>query len=293
MISTAYTGASGRVFSAHAGELHALVRDSAGLLAQRWSQTFSSVLIAGSGIHASLGSWTKVDSLPLASLTEFGESSVPGHQSAVSWYRAGSRNVLVFEGRRHVYEGVLLQDVVKPVVLANLLGIEHCILTNAAGSLSPLYEAGDVMLAHELVNSSARAVVVRGAERTRMIDDAWLQRVRSAIENSAPHLSACVHTGVYVSVAGPSYETRAEVRMYRAMADVIGMSTVHEAQCAVGLGMKVAAVSVVSNTLDEAPSKKLTHEDVLRVAANSADRLQQVLQLVVDTVEHKVKYKEE
>jgi purine nucleoside phosphorylase len=81
--------------------------------------------------------------------------------------------------------------------------------------------------------------------------------------------------------------------MYRAMADVIGMSTVHEAQCAVGLGMKVAAVSVVSNTLEESPSKKLTHEDVLRVAANSADRLQQVLQLVVDTVEHIVEYKEE
>ncbi|MFM8439065.1 MAG: purine-nucleoside phosphorylase [Candidatus Kapaibacterium sp.] len=266
-----------RSWYAHTDAMRAAVDDAAAVLMRMWQRRFHAFIIAGSGVSAAFRTWEHCRSVGYEELPGFITSAVHGHANRISWMRVDGDDVLVFHGRRHLYEGAELRDAVAPVLLAQRMGAVDCVLTNAAGGLSPTLASGDIMVATDLMNGTWRGVVASGNGSASLVDAAWSERTARASAAATTCGIGNVRRGVYVSVLGPSYETRAEVRMYARFADAIGMSTIHEAQTAVQLGMSVVAISVISNTLHGTETTKLTHDEVLQTAADSAARLGEVL----------------
>jgi purine-nucleoside phosphorylase len=267
----------------HPDEMMASMNEAADTLERAWRCSFDVCIVAGSGVSSAIESWECRGQMDVGTVPGFSTFTVHGHTNRLSWMRVSGTDVLVFHGRRHLYEGVALRDAVAPVLLAGRMGVKRCVLTNAAGGMNPTFSAGDLMIVSDFVNATGRAVAVRGSHGAALIDKEWSMRLFHACGPWHADTHASVRKGVYVSVLGPSYETRAEIGMYAHAADAIGMSTVHEAQAAAQLGMSVVAVSVISNTLHEAPASKLTHEEVVQVAAKSGARLGDVLEASVRT----------
>jgi purine-nucleoside phosphorylase len=183
----------------------------------------------------------------------------------------------VLSGRAHYYEGHCLIAVTFGTRLLAALGVRELLLTNAAGGVNPRFRAGDFMLLTDHINlmgaNPLRGPVKHGENRfvdlTRAYDAGLQKRFRTAARRTGVRL----RTGVYLAVSGPSYETPAEVRAFRSLgADAVGMSTVPEVIVARQLGLRVAALSCITNLASGVSRSPLTHEDVLETGRDAAPR---------------------
>lgn len=240
-------------------------------------------LIAGSGIGAALSGRVLWEA-PCAAFPGFPCPSVEGHRGVIQLQRIAARPVLVFGGRVHLYEGYGVSDVVAPVVCAFLLGIHWLVLTNAAGSLVASIEPGMLLVLRDVLNCSFRAVPVGPEERSfrrLALCAEWRRRARARLARRG----FCWPEGTYGAVLGPSYETPAEVRMLQLFgADAVGMSTVHELQCATALGMRTFGVSIVTNWAAGLQQHALSHAEVLAMLTQVARPLHQLLQAALAEV---------
>ncbi len=179
-----------------------------------------------------------------------------------------SKPLLVFQGRVHFYESGSLSPVYLPVQIAHGLGCKILIVTNAAGGINRSFQAGDLMLVRDIINMTnlhpGLSKSNRNPSRPTMYFDSKLQNIaRSAAMESGIQLQE----GVYCWLKGPSYETAAEIKMFSALgADAVGMSTVPEIVAAKELGMRVVALSLISNLATGISSQKLSHEEVTETA---------------------------
>jgi purine-nucleoside phosphorylase len=217
--------------------------------------------------------------LPLSDLGGMPQPAASGHVGTVRSVRCGERDVLVFLGRVHPYEGHPLDVVVHPVRTAVAAGCSAVVLTNAAGGLDPGYPVGQVVLIADHLNLTGRSPLV--GPRFVDLTDLYSARLRALARSLAPDLPE----GVYAGLPGPHFETPAEIRMLRALgADLVGMSTVHEAIAAHADGAEVLGLSLVTNPgagLAGSPTPgrlhaPIDHQDVLavgRAAAPAAGRL--------------------
>lgn len=228
------------------------------------------IAVAGSGM-ASLFTEQHPVAVRYESIDNFPVATVQGHAGEARFLHIEGRSVLLFAGRRHLYEGCSMQEIVAPIALGFLLGATSVLLLNSAGGLHPDMRTGEIMAIADSLALTFRSVRRSWLYATPMayqnpcsyFDDRWRNDTlaRLAAEKVA------VREGVYVGVVGPSYETPAEVRMYRKLgAQAIGMSTVHEAEFAYFCGMKVAGCSLISNTLHEVAVSALSHDDVMAAA---------------------------
>jgi purine-nucleoside phosphorylase len=195
-------------------------------------------------------------------------------------------------GRAHYYEGYPMSRVTLPIRVMQLLGAEIVILTNAAGGLDPAYSAGDLMLLSDHINivGMSGANPLRGPNDeslgTRFPDmnevyDAGLRAIAREVAREA---GVPLHEGIYAGVAGPSYETPAEIRFLRMIgANAVGMSTVHEAIVARHGGMRVLGISGISNVAVSEPGSHVetTHEEVLDAGRVIVPRLEAILRGVL------------
>lgn len=218
-------------------------------------------------------------------LPGFAEPSVLGHVPSVRSVRtAEGRAVLVLLGRVHAYEGHATSAVVHGVRAAVLAGCSTVLLTNAAGGLRDDLAVGQAVLISDHLNLTGRsplegATAPPEAASTRFVDltEAWSPRLRALAKSADPTLAE----GVYAGVAGPQYETPAEIRMLRTLgADLVGMSTVLEAIAARHLGAEVLGLSLVTNLAAGLGATALDHVDVLRAGAGAASSLTGVLAAV-------------
>ena len=252
---------------------------SSAFVRERWPECFDVAVVAGSGIDQSVRDWQLIDRMAYASIPGFSSSTVHGHRGELLWMQHERKNVLVFLGRRHLYEGCsILTTVVNPL-LASAVGCTAFVLSNAAGGMKSTMKAGDLMLAHDLVNATHRCMCIDTTQRRPLLDAEYRKIVQNDVYTHTEDAKTWLHEGVYISVTGPSYETRAEVRMYSLFADAIGMSSILEAQAATQLGMRTLCVSVISNTLGTTgvSAHKLTHDEVLQTAQASTSRMEKVL----------------
>lgn len=223
-------------------------------------------VVLGSGLgHADLGHETA--RIPYAKIPGFPRPRVPGHPGALSLIGRAA----VLRGRVHYYEGRPLEEVVEPVRALARLGARTLILTNAAGGIAPGLRPGDLMGIADHLNLLG-ANPLRGAptfmDLTRVYDAELLRRA----EAEARRLGFRLKRGVYAAVPGPTYETPAEVRMLRRLgADAVGMSTVPEAIAGAHAGMKVLALSLITNRAAGA-GRPVSHEEVLERARISGER---------------------
>ncbi len=226
-------------------------------------------LILGSGWSEVAEAFEPLATLPYHEMPAMGPPGVAGHAGRLLLARAGERRLLIFQGRRHWYEGLGWTPVALPVYIAANAGARAALMTNAAGGIRPDLTPGDLMLITDHINAIGANPLVgphdpfwgdRFPDQSRLYDPALTAQLRSAATTTGVDL----HEGVYLATAGPCYETPAEVRMFRGMgADAVGMSTVPEVVLANAAGLTVAAISCITNFAAGVTDSPLGHDEVL------------------------------
>lgn len=206
-------------------------------------------------------------------------ASVEGHAGELVGGLVGDIPAIVLSGRVHPYEGYSQREVTLLLRAVLALGVETVVLTNAAGGLNPDYDPGDVMLIADHLNLSGDNPLLgpnldRFGARFPPLLDAYDPGLRAFARESADHAGIAVHEGVYVMLAGPSYETRAEMRMLRMLGgDAVGMSTAHETIVARHAGRRVIGFSLITNKATDDVDAGATHDEVIEMGRIGAARL--------------------
>ena len=243
-------------------------------------------IVLGSGLGALADEVERADRIPYDKIPGWKRSTAPGHAGQLVIGDLEGKIVAVMQGRLHYYEGYDMEDVVFPIRVFKALGIDTIILTNACGGLNPTYKAGDLMVLNDHINFFFATNPLRGPN-----DDALGPRFPDMVGTYTEELRKIAHAvdadlreGVYVGVAGPNYETPAELRMMRRLgADAVGMSTVPEVLVARHMGMRILAIATVTDMATGLPGlvDHVTHEEVLAVADRAGKRLGNVVKGVV------------
>jgi purine-nucleoside phosphorylase len=244
-------------------------------------------VVSGSGLAVDLGERVN-GPIQLDFLLPFESHAVEGHPHAVEMLEpVPGRPVLYFKGRLHSYQGYSAHETVFPVRLAALLGAKVLVMTNATGGLQTHHRPGDLVLIKDHVNLTGLNPL-RGqlppewGPRFPDMGAAYDPRLREITKKAAAGLGVPLAEGVYAGVAGPSYETPAEVRMLKMLGgDVTGMSTVLEVIAAHHMGMRCLCVSMVSNPAAGLSEEKVTHEEVLAAGQAAAGNLRALLGAVL------------
>jgi purine-nucleoside phosphorylase len=245
-------------------------------------------LVSGSGLAVDLHPPAR-GPVPLADLLPFPVHPLPGHPHRVEVLEARpGRPVLYFRGRLHAYQGYDPFEVVFPVRLAALLGARVLVMTHAAGGLVPGLAPGRLAVVRDHLNLTGLNPL-RGTwppawgPRFPDLGDAYDPRLRRLAHARAAELGLDLAEGVYAGVAGPSYETPAEVRMLAGMgADLVGMSTVLEVLAARHMGLACLVLSLVSNAAAGASETPLDHEDVLAAGEAARAHLTRLLRAILE-----------
>ena len=242
-------------------------------------------IVLGSGLGALADEVERATRIPYAEIPGWERSTAPGHSGELVVGTLAGKTVAVMKGRLHYYEGYDMPSVVFPVRVFRAWGIDTLILTNACGGLNPAFAAGDLMLIEDHINFMA-ANPLRGPNDDRLgprfpdMVGTYTEELRAL----ARSVDGDLREGVYVGVAGPNYETPAELRMLRGWgADAVGMSTVPEVLAARHLGMRILAIATVTDMATGIPGQidHVTAEQVLEVANRAGARLGALVKGVV------------
>jgi xanthosine phosphorylase len=263
-------------------------RDAARLLTERAGFEPRVGVVLGSGLGSVAESVTGPVEIGYEELPGFPRPTVEGHGGRVVLGRIGDVPVAVLQGRAHLYEGVDHDLVRTPVRALRAAGAEVLVLTNAAGSLRPELGPGRLMLITDHINMSGLNVLTGPnaselGDRFTSLRDAYDPALRDGLRAAAGDLGIELAEGVYLAVSGPSFETPAEIRAFGSMgADAVGMSTVHETIVARHCGLRVAAVSAITNFAEGMSDEPVSHEQTLRDAARAAEDLAPLISRFVE-----------
>jgi purine-nucleoside phosphorylase len=243
-------------------------------------------VVLGSGLGAFADALEDAVDVPFGEIPHFPASTVVGHGGSLVLGRSRGVPVAVMKGRVHFYEGYALDQVVFPARVLGRLGVKTLVLTNAAGAINPAFAPGDLMVIEDHINLLGNPLLGPNEEglgpRFPDMSEVYDRGLRDAAEAACRAASVRCHRGVYVSLTGPSYETPAEIRMFRAMgADAVGMSTVPEAIAARHMGMRVAGLSCLTNMAAGVIDRKLDHREVLETGERVKSGLLEVLARLV------------
>lgn len=244
-------------------------------------------LVLGSGLGAFADELAEAIVISYESLPHFPRSTAEGHPGRLVMGKSGSVPVVVLQGRVHYYEGYTIQQVVFPVRVMGLLGVRVLLLTNAAGGINAKLKEGGLLVIRDHVNLQGTNPLLgpnepRFGPRFPDMTEAYSRRLVELAHEEANKLGLELFEGVYAAVAGPSYETPAEVRCLRTLgADVVGMSTVPEVIAANHMGLRVLAISCVTNMAAGILDKKLSHEEVLAAGERVKEQFTTLLRALV------------
>ena len=257
--------------------------EAAALMTERAGLRPRVAIVLGSGLGAVGDAVSEPTAIDYADLPGFPRPTVAGHGGQVVLGRIGDVPVAVLQGRAHVYEGGDLAAIRTPIRALRSAGAEVLVLTNAAGSLHAEVGPGRLMLITDHINLSGVNVLAGPNDdaigpRFPSLRDAYDPDLRERLRAAADELGTALAEGVYLAVSGPTFETPAEIRAFRTLgADAVGMSTVHETAVARHCGLRVAAVSAITNFAEGMNPEPLSHEQTLRDAKRAADALAPLL----------------
>ncbi len=236
-------------------------------------------VILGSGLGDFVKEISIEAEIPYGDLPHFPVSTVSGHEGKLIFGHISGKAVVAMQGRFHYYEGYPISQVIYPIRVLKALGVETLFLSNASGGVNPSFEVGDLMIITDHINLMGTNPLIgpndenlgpRFPDMSNAYDPGL---VRMAAEE-AEKQELKIHRGVYAAVTGPVYETPAEYRMIRILgADAVGMSTVPENIAARHLGMRVFALSVITDLGVEGRIREISHEEVVRAARAAEPRL--------------------
>ena len=213
-----------------------------------------------------------VAKIPYEEITGFPTSTVSGHKGNLIFGEVSGKKLVCMQGRFHYYEGYSMQEITLPVRVMRELGANSFLITNASGSINEQYRAGDFMViadhinflgSNPLIGYSPQSDELRFPDMTHLYD-IELRKLAMTIGHEK---KLTMHEGVYIATTGPSFETPAEIKAFRALgADAVGMSTVPEAIVARQVGMRLLGISFISNQAAGLTGSTLTEEEVYEAA---------------------------
>jgi purine-nucleoside phosphorylase len=264
-----------------------LAETAAKFVLQRTSLRPRIGLVLGSGLGGFADSLADTTRIPFAEIPSFSRSTAIGHAGQLVIGKADDIPIAVMQGRVHLYEGYSAQQVAFPMRVFGRMGIRAVILTNAAGGINLTYKQGALVVLSDHINLQGDNPLAgpnddRFGVRFPDMTHAYDKTYRAAAREEAVKLGMTLHEGVYAALLGPSYETPAEIRYLRTIgADLVGMSTVFEVIAARHMGIKVLAISCVTNMAAGILDQPLSHQEVMetgeRVKAGFAALLRAVL----------------
>ena len=244
------------------------------------------MLILGSGQGAVADALEDAVGIPCEEVPGFAPSTVEGHRGRLVAGTLEGVECIALQGRHHLYEGHPAELVTLPIRAMAALGAHTMIATNSAGGLSRAFRPGDLMLIADHINLMGRnpltGPVVPGDERFPDMTEAYDPELQALAEGVAEDRGIRLVRGVYCAVGGPSYETPAEIRMLRLLGgDAVGMSTVPEVIVARAIGLRVLALSLITNLAAGLAPEPLRHADVIAAAEAARDRTTALLRGVL------------
>ena len=280
-----------------------MAAEAAEFITSKYAKTPKTAIVLGSGLGAFADELQNAVTVPYQDIPNFATATVQGHAGQLVLGEIEGVPIVVQKGRFHFYEGYDMEQVTFPIRTFGVMGIENVVLTNAAGSLSTEMTPGSLMLISDHLNCIG-VNPLRGANDDRfgprfpdmtVVYDHELQDVvveeaaaisRERFEQGADEqLTDFLHRGIYCGLSGPTYETPAEIRMYRLLgADALGMSTVPEAIVARHQGMRVVGISCITNFAAGMTDESINHDHVMETGARVADIFKELLRRVILTI---------
>lgn len=240
-------------------------------------------IILGSGLGPLADKIEQAVRIPYSDIPEFPTSTVTGHSGELVAGLLGGKAVICMKGRFHYYEGVSFEQIAVPIRALKAIGCESLLLTNAAGSLRPEMPPGELMLINDHINFSGNNPLIGKNDDSigpRFVDltHTYDLKMQLQIKQAAEKAEIKLHSGVYLWVSGPTFETPAEIYAYKVLgADTVGMSTVPEAILARHCGLKVAGISGITNLAAGMSPNQLSHEETLEQGAIAAQKLTKLI----------------
>ncbi len=231
-------------------------------------------VVLGSGLGAFGDQLEELRKIPYSEIPHMPQSAVVGHAGNLCLGRVGPARVACLQGRVHLYEGHALDRATFAVRLLAELGCRAVVLTNAAGGVNEGFSPGDLMLISDHLNLTAQSPLIgpnpEGLPRFPDMTEAYDPEIRQAAGSAAKERGVTLREGVYAALLGPSYETPAEIRMLRTLgADAVGMSTVIEVLALRHRGVRVGAMSCITNLAAGMSGQPLDHAEVEQIATQS------------------------
>ncbi len=277
--------------------------EAAEFIKSRYPHAVETAVVLGSGLGAFADDIGNAVKIPYEQIPHFARSTVEGHAGQLVLGELDGKHVAVQQGRFHFYEGYDMQQVMFPVRTFGRMGVKNVILTNAAGSTEPEFPPGTLMLITDHLNCMGENPL-RGKNDERFgvrfpdmteVYDCGLQQIANEEADAIAHerfekghdevKTDFLRRGIYCALSGPTYETPAEVRMYRQLGgNAVGMSTVPEAIAARHQGLKVLGISCITNFAAGMTGENINHEEVMETGARVAEVFKELLRRVISRI---------
>jgi len=247
-------------------------------------------LVLGSGLGAFADGLTDATRIPYLQIHAFPQSTAIGHAGQMVIGKAGNVPVAAMQGRVHLYEGYTAQEVAFPMRVLGRMGIRAVVITNAAGGINLKYQQGALVLIKDHINLQGVNPLVgpnddRFGLRFPDMTQCYWKPYAQAAQEEASKIGIALEDGVYAGLLGPSYETPAEIRYLRAIgADLVGMSTIAEVIAARHMGIKVLAISCVTNMAAGILDQILSHQEVMETGEKVRGMFEALLQAVLPRI---------
>jgi purine-nucleoside phosphorylase len=271
------------------------IREAVDAIRARTPLTPEIGIILGSGLGSVTDNVVNPVSIPYTEIPHFHGTSIEGHAGRMVLGMFHGVPTVFLDGRFHLYEGYPMEEVVFPTRTVCGLGVQTLVLTNAAGGVNTRYRPGDVMIIEDHLNLMGDNPLkgpnlAQFGPRFPDLSEAYSKDCVEIFKTSAKELGIEVHQGVYAGLLGPTYETPAEIRMYRTLgADALGMSTVPESIAANHLGIRVAGLSCITNLAAGLSPQKLSHQEVIENSRMGAEKMKKILQTSMPRLVHRGK----
>ena len=272
-------------------EIVGRIRESAAYIRERLSGLSPAIaVVLGSGLGGFADSLHDAIAIPYADIPHFPRSTAPGHKGRLicGAISPGGARILCMQGRFHLYEGYTMLEVTWHIRVFKELGVTRLILTNASGGLERDWDVGDLMLITDHINYMFQNPLTgpnmqEYGPRFPDMTYAYNPEMKEMARRAAAELSIPLREGVYVGFCGPSYETPAEIRMFRALgAGAVGMSTVPEAIVANHCGIKTCGISCITNFAAGILDQPLTEAEVIETAGRKGPIFEQLIRQIIE-----------
>ncbi|MEX0844154.1 MAG: purine-nucleoside phosphorylase [Balneolaceae bacterium] len=232
-----------------------------------YPRQIDAAVILGSGLGSFTDHVKNAKTIPYSDIPSFPQSTVEGHSGSLIFGEVGEKTILAFSGRFHNYEGHTFSKTILPVQLSRAFDVDKLIISNAAGGINLRYQVGDLMII-----DSINKLNVMISEPASTTWQSSLKEYAMEVKEIARNLGIETQMGTYLYAKGPNYESKAEIRAFRKMGcDAVGMSTAPELTEAAKLGVKCAAVSLITNAAAGVLDQKLDHSEVKEAADRKKD----------------------